>query len=288
VARKWVRRSTIIFIRWHVIVVALVLVSGCATGGTAVFYRTPGSEPLTVPATLTLPEKHTGRVPAVVIVHGSGGVDGRGAYHAVALNAAGIATFEIDMWAPRGLRWSGRSPPSDPRNAARRLRRTPLPERPPSNRSGENRHHGVLVGWCPIAPHHFGMAHRAVDGGTSEVRRPRALLPGLLFLPLEVPNHVDQMTGAPVLILAGAKDDYEKPDTCPKFVGSLTPEQRAHVSLIVYPDGYHGWDASRAATFHDPAANRGQGGNIRFYPDSRIAEQSRKEAVKFFRKAFGM
>jgi hypothetical protein len=102
--RKWVRRSKITFIRWHVIAIAFVLVSGCATGGTSVFYRTPGSELLTVPATLTLPEKHTGRVPAVVIVHGSGGVDGRGAYHGVALNAAGIATFEIDMWAPRGLR----------------------------------------------------------------------------------------------------------------------------------------------------------------------------------------
>ncbi len=36
--------------------------------------------------------------PAVVIVHGSGGVDGRGAFYAKALNEAEIATFEIWMF----------------------------------------------------------------------------------------------------------------------------------------------------------------------------------------------
>ena len=44
----------------------------------------------------------TERGPAVLICHGSDGVDGRGEFHAAALNAAGIATLEIDMWAARG------------------------------------------------------------------------------------------------------------------------------------------------------------------------------------------
>ena len=38
------------------------------------------------------------RVPAVVILHGSGGIDGRGEFHAKALNAAGIATLEVLMF----------------------------------------------------------------------------------------------------------------------------------------------------------------------------------------------
>lgn len=37
------------------------------------------------------------------IAHGSSGVDSRGPYYAAQLNRAGIATLEIDMWAPRGL-----------------------------------------------------------------------------------------------------------------------------------------------------------------------------------------
>jgi uncharacterized protein len=39
-----------------------------------------------------------GQVPAVVILHGSGGIDGRGEFHAKALNAAGIATLEVLMF----------------------------------------------------------------------------------------------------------------------------------------------------------------------------------------------
>jgi hypothetical protein len=46
------------------------------------------------------------QVPAVVILHGSGGIDGRGKFHAKALNAAGIATLEVFMFTsgnrPRG------------------------------------------------------------------------------------------------------------------------------------------------------------------------------------------
>ena len=43
------------------------------------------------------------KVPAVPYVHGTEGVDGRGAFSAWALNEAGIATLEIDMWGARGL-----------------------------------------------------------------------------------------------------------------------------------------------------------------------------------------
>ena len=210
-------------------------------------------------------------------------------YHGIALNAAGIATFEIDMWAPRGLR-------GGPSGRPRRISET-LPDA-----------YGALLylkDHPAIDPEKIGIMGFSWGGALSLLTTSAWLteqwtagraryVAHVPFYPVcysflsRYRTDVDQMTGAPVLILAGAKDDYEEPDTCPKFVASLTPEQRAHVSLIVYPDGYHGWDASRAATFHDPAANKGQGGNIRFYPDSRIAEQSRKEAVEFFRKAFGM
>src|SRR5688500_16522618 len=42
------------------------------------------------------------KVPAVLILHGSGGVDGRGAFHATALHESGIATLEITMFATGG------------------------------------------------------------------------------------------------------------------------------------------------------------------------------------------
>ncbi len=56
--------------------------------------------PKKVEGTLLTPTDAEKPYPAIVIVHGSGGVDGRGAFYAKALNETGIATFEIWMFAP--------------------------------------------------------------------------------------------------------------------------------------------------------------------------------------------
>ena len=48
----------------------------------------------------------------MVILHGSAGVDFRGDFYARALNAAGIATFEIDMWEARGITGAADRPPA--------------------------------------------------------------------------------------------------------------------------------------------------------------------------------
>jgi uncharacterized protein len=59
--------------------------------------------PLTVAGRLMVPRGSKGKVPAVLIVHGANGPDNRGPLMAAVLTEAGIATLEIDMWAPRGL-----------------------------------------------------------------------------------------------------------------------------------------------------------------------------------------
>jgi hypothetical protein len=53
---------------------------------------------------LRLPSQATAAVPAVVLLHSNAGVIGVGDFYAQALNAAGIATLEIDSFAPRGAR----------------------------------------------------------------------------------------------------------------------------------------------------------------------------------------
>jgi len=53
---------------------------------------------------LRFPTKITGQVPAVVILHSNAGVVGVGGFYARALNAAGIATLEVDSYLPRGVR----------------------------------------------------------------------------------------------------------------------------------------------------------------------------------------
>ena len=53
-----------------------------------------------VSATLEMPETATRPVPAVVVLHGSGGIDGRGEFHAKALRKVGYATLEVFMFEP--------------------------------------------------------------------------------------------------------------------------------------------------------------------------------------------
>ena len=53
-----------------------------------------------VPGRFGRPTGSKPKVPAVLILHGAFGVDGRGAFYAKALNDAGIATLEITMFPP--------------------------------------------------------------------------------------------------------------------------------------------------------------------------------------------
>ena len=52
----------------------------------------------TVSATLEMPETATRPVPAVVVLHGSGGIDGRGEFHAKALRKAGLTIDDIGLF----------------------------------------------------------------------------------------------------------------------------------------------------------------------------------------------
>src|SRR6185295_5855873 len=80
-------------------------------------FASAGDPPLTIAGKLRVPSLADGAAaksaPGVVLCHGSDGVDGRGEFHAAALNEAGIATLEIDMWAARG---TGRGAASRPRS----------------------------------------------------------------------------------------------------------------------------------------------------------------------------
>jgi len=65
-----------------------------------------------VSGVLSLPIKSTGPVPAVVLLHSNAGIQGVGDFYAQALNAAGIATLEVDSFSPRAV--SNGSEPNAP------------------------------------------------------------------------------------------------------------------------------------------------------------------------------
>jgi predicted dienelactone hydrolase len=53
---------------------------------------------------LSLPKGAAGKVPAIVLMHGSGGVDRGMAQWVAAFDEIGVATFVVDVFGPRGVR----------------------------------------------------------------------------------------------------------------------------------------------------------------------------------------
>lgn len=257
---------------------------------TLVSYRTPDpAAPLTVRGTLRIPKTAAGPTPAVLILHGSGGVDGRGAYHAEALNEAGLATLEIDMWGARGLKGG---PAGRPKSVAETFPDAYGALLFLADTAGVDAQRIGVMGFSWGGALSLMTASAALTekwtGGRAKFAAHAPFYPVCWAALRRSRDLFASVTGAPVHIFAGEKDDYEEPDTCQKLLDALGGEPRKAFALTMYPGATHGWDGQgRGLTFYDPNAALGRGGQVRFYPDARLAARSRREAVAFFLRAFG-
>ena len=245
--------------------------------------------PLQIAGRLSLPTHAEGRVPAVVIAHGSGGVDSRGTYHAQALNAAGIATLEIDMWSARGLAGGADGRPKavaetlpDAWGALKYLSAHPAID---ASRIG-------IMGFSWGGVMAMLSATRKYAAQAEPGQRFVAHAP---FYPVcwvynRVPGYeFGSLTGAPLFLQAGEADVYDAPDSCQRLMDSLAPEDRALLALTVYPGATHGWDRLEPALqVSDPYSHQGQGGLVDIAPSPDVAARSRQAAVDFFRQSFGL
>ncbi|HEX8435932.1 dienelactone hydrolase family protein [Archangium sp.] len=245
--------------------------------------------PLQVAGRLNLPMGTQGKVPAVLIAHGSGGVDSRGGFHAQALNEAGIATLEIDMWSARGLSGGAEGRPRavaetlpDAYGALKYLSAHPSID---ASRIGITGFSWGGVMSMLTATQKY--AARAEPGQRFVAHAP--------FYPVcwaynRVPSYeFGALTGSPVFLQAGEADQYDNPDSCQGLVDSLAPADREQVVLRMYPGATHGWDRLEPAIqVTDPYSHTGQGGLVDIRPSPEVAETSRRAMVDFFRKSFGM
>ncbi len=261
-----------------------------ATYDYVAFPSTDPVAPLSIPAKFSVPTSGRPKYPAVVIAHGSSGVDTRGPYYAALLHRAGIATLEIDMWSPRGLggglgrpRTVGETLPdvfgglkmlaADPRIDAQRIAIMGFSWG------------GVVTMLAATTPYN---ARYAPAGLRFAAHAP--LYP-VCWVYNRVPGYeFASLTGAPVFIQAGALDAYDDDaDACPKMAAALPAAAQAAVSVTVYPGATHAWDRLEPAiTVTDPFSHKGQGGTVDFVPDVATTERSGAATVDFFRRVFGL
>lgn len=204
--------------------------------------------------TLQLPEASTGRVPAMVIAHGSGGVSSmREIWWSRQFANAGIAAFIVDSFEPRNIRQTttDQGQLSTAANVADALYALRL-----------------LATHPRIDPERIGVMGFSKGGQVAlftalEPFRRAVVADGTRFaahLPL-YPSCNDWMvtgrvTGAPMLLLLGKKDDYTPAEACAKYA-EWFKSKGTDASVIIYSDAYHGFDAGGSPTLlREAVSNR--------------------------------
>lgn len=246
--------------------------------------------PLTLAGRLMVPRGAPGKVPAVLIVHGSAGPDSRGPLMADVLARAGMATLEIDMWAARGLKGG---PAGRPKDVAETL----------PDAFGALK---FLANHPAIDPERIGITGFSWGGVVSMLTASKPIAdqyaPPALRFKAHAPFYpvcwiynqrpdlaFKELTGAPVFMQGGELDTYDEPDTCQKLVDSLPEATRRLVRLKMYSGATHMFDSAEPEqVFNDPFAHLGRGGEVRAIPNPVAATMAREATAKFFAEVFGL
>jgi dienelactone hydrolase len=239
---------------------------------------------------LRVPDLSGAKLPAVVVIHSAGGIDGTGTPYIESLNQAGIATLELDLFPSGGRPATARLNLPHTYGSLIYLARHP--------RIDPARIGIMGFSWGGILSLFSASEEltRQYTGGKYRFAAHLPLYPvcwaQTSILQGKNKNYsastYQAFTGAPVHILAGAKDDYDDdPDACPKFVQALPAAAHSFVTATVYAGVGHGWDVPRSRQYQDGFAHVGRGGWVYHYRDAATAEKSRAFAVEFFKSNLG-
>ncbi|MCG8611964.1 MAG: dienelactone hydrolase family protein [Pseudomonadales bacterium] len=254
------------------------------------FASTDMADPRMVSAELRVPVIESSEnegdhpLPAVVVVHGSAGIDSRGAFYIEQLNKKGYVTLELDLWSTRG--WVGpiKGRPSgvpetlgDAFGALKYLSELPFIEA---------EHIGILgFSWGGVVsmltatePYQEALSQDDLSFAAHIAHYPVCwsynLVPGYEFMAL---------TGAPVLIQSGKLDDYDGPETCDNLKASLPAESQSHIDVKMYGNAYHAFDRLEPMlVVEDPYSHEGAGGEVVIKPNRYKAKKARHSVIKFF------
>jgi dienelactone hydrolase len=193
---------------------------------------------------LSFPSRSQGKLPVMVLSHGSAGVEQSMNQWVEALSDIGVATFVVDSFAPRGVKRTAEdqsllSPAANLMDAFQALQ--------------------LLATHPRIDPKRIGVMGFSRGGEVAFRSALEPLLRAVVKSDLKFALHIPVYAGcnqvywsplvtkAPLLNLVGAADDYTHAAPCEalaaKYAAAGTP-----VRSINYPGAHHSWDATFAVT----------------------------------------
>jgi dienelactone hydrolase len=205
---------------------------------------------VTVSGILKIPKPTTDKVGAIVFVHGSGGWRKSHERWLRTFNDMGIATFRLSSFKPRGISRTVGSQTevtssmmtADAYNALKLLSTHPRIDKNRIGIMGGSKGGAVSMvsAWEPV--------RKAIVNGDLKFALHIALYPFCYGF------ESIQMTGAPILILVGEKDDWTHAEPCIECTKALKDAGYA-ADIIVYPNAYHAFDSNDGVTFLKNALN---------------------------------
>jgi len=258
-----------------------VAAAGAAPAGTKIdFASLDTRHPYKVSGTLYLPENAASPVPAVVLVHGTLGIDQRGELYRQPLLDAGIGIFEVDF--KTGI-YKGTLDRPEPDTflpmafaALKALRKLPT-----------------------VDPTRIGMMGFSLGGNIglrtameSNVKQwmgdEKGFVAFALFYP--VCNHFtkdfeksgSKLTGGPMIIFYGTDDSYGEGNAVPELKSLLAAKYDFQLTTVEYPGATHAFNLNGSdMNYLDPAA-KGMRVHIRW--NAEAANDSVTKVVAFLRE----
>jgi dienelactone hydrolase len=257
---------------------AFVMPAGAASHGTVIrFSSLDKSHPLMVSGTLYMPDDRSSPCPAVVVVHGTGGIDSRGAFYRTSILKAGIAFFEVDF--KTGI-YTGTMDRPSPQTfvplgfaALKELRKLPAID------PGRIAIMGFSMGGHLTVNEAFEANRQKWMGS----ERGFVAHVGLYPVCKSFLTQSDcRMTGAPMIILYGTEDAYGEGKSVPAFKSLLLNRYNFEVTTVEYPGATHAFDRDGPSVHYaDPAAIGGRG---YMAWDANAAKDSLARVVDFLKK----
>ena len=217
--------------------------------------NTTDTKPVVVYGDLLMPKNPSGKVPALILSHGSSGVSPF-AYEvwAARMNAAGVAVFIVDSFKPRGISESAQdqgvlSPAANIADAMNGLR---VLATHPAVDAARIYHIGFSRGGTAAFYTAWPMYQRPVDTNGARFAGHIPVYPGMCNIRYRADAGV--RATAPIFIAAAdrALEDWGDSAVCERYARELAASGQP-VTYKEYPGTYHGWDGRSKFFYYNNA-----------------------------------